>query len=44
MVLHVRCVLQRSEENIDGAYDLSDMKIELTGFVRGETDELGSNR
>ena len=37
MVLHVRRVQQHNKEDLDEAYDLPGVKIELTGrlFVRG---------
>jgi len=37
LLLHVRCMPQHSEENLDEAYDLPGAKIELTErlFIRG---------
>ena len=46
MVLHIRRVPQRSKEDLDEAYDLPGVKIELTGrlFVQERIVKLGSNK
>ena len=45
-MLHIKHVPQRSEGDLNGAYDLSGVKIELTGrlFIRGGIIELDSNK